>query len=101
MQKALRIRLLFYNNFSLATNAISIFGGYLILQFGTMAFVMPVLCMKLVTNGLIGLMFHFFKQNQLYFFQNLGVSVTQLYLFSFLMDMILWLGFTIITSFIL
>lgn len=97
MLKSLRIRLLFYQNFALATIVVSFFGCYLILESGNALFVVPVLCMKIITNGLIGLIFHFFKQNQLYFFQNMGVSTLDLYSSAFCFDLILWLGLTIIT----
>lgn len=97
MKKAFRIRLMFYNNFSLATIVISLFGCYLIVESGNIAFILPVLFMKVITNALVGAIFYFFKQNQLYFFQNLGVSATQLYSFAFVIDMVLWLGVTLIT----
>lgn len=97
MLKSLRVRLLFYQNFALATIVVSIFGCYLILESGTGLFVIPVFFMKIITNGLIGLIFHFFKQNQLYFFQNLGVTTIQLYSTAFGFDMVLWLCVTLLT----
>lgn len=96
MLKSLRIRLLFYQNFALATIVVSIFGCYLILESGNELFIIPVFFMKIITNGLIGLIFHFFKQNQLYFFQNLGVPTLDLYSSAFCIDLVLWLGVTII-----
>jgi hypothetical protein len=96
MLKLIRVRLLFYQNFALATIVISIFGCYLILESGNGLFIIPVFLMKVITNGLIGLIFHFFKQNQLYFFQNLGVSVIDLYASAFCVDLGLWLIVTLI-----
>ena len=97
MPKSLRIRLLFYQNFAMATIVVSLFGCYLIVASNTGVFVVPVLFMKIITNGLIGLIFHFVKQNQLFFFQNLGVSAMQLYTAAFSIDMVLWLSITLLT----
>jgi hypothetical protein len=96
MLKSLRVRLLFYQNFAVITIAISMFGGYLILESGIGLFVIPVFFMKVITNGLIGLIFHFFRQNRLYFFHNLGVTAFDLYVSAFFIDLLLWFGVTII-----
>ncbi len=97
MLKALRVRLLFYQNVVLATTFINFFGCYLLLESGTVLFIIPVFSMKVITNILIGAIFHFFKQNQLYFFQNLGVSTFDLYSSAFGIDMTLWFGVTLLT----
>ena len=95
--KSLRIRVLFYQNFAMATVAISLFGCYLILQSGTHLFVIPVFCMKVVTNVLIGCIFHFFRRNQLYFFHNLGISTLHLYFSAMVIDLTAWLAVTLVT----
>lgn len=97
MLKSLRISFLFYQNFVWVTFPISIFGCYLVWESGMVTFAMPIFFIKIITNGLIGVMFHFFKQNQLYFFQNLGVSAVQLYSSAMFIDMILWLSMLVIS----
>ncbi len=96
MQKSLGIRLLFYQNFVWITFFISIFGCYLVWRSGTATFILPVFYIKMITNGLIGVMVHFFKHNQLYFFQNLGISTIQLYTSALFIDMVLWLSATLL-----
>ncbi len=91
MIKSLQLHLLFYRNFAVATVCISFFGCFLILEAGTILFAIPIAMMKVITNGLIGVMVHFLKRNQLYFFHNLGISTVPLYVVSFAIDMSVWL----------
>lgn len=101
MMRVLKIRFLFYQNFVWIAFPSSIFGCYLLWESDTVAFVSPILFSKIMTNGLIGVMFHFFRQNQFYFFQNLGVSTFQLYSSALFIDFILWLSVLFITLIIL
>jgi hypothetical protein len=48
------------------------------------------LWMKLFTNVILGLFIQIFSPEQLYFFHNLGYNKIRLYMFTFILDMVIW-----------
>lgn len=53
--------------------------------------------MKVTTDAILCIYFHFFRSGQLYFFYNLGYTVRQLYGYTGLIDFIIWGILTTIT----
>ena len=71
---------------------ISVVGCVLVKQSHSLSYAMLFSIVKGITNGLIGTLFHLFKQDQLYFFNNLGFSTLSIYAQALMLDMMLWVG---------
>jgi hypothetical protein len=93
--------LTFHRNFVWPVTFISMFGCLLILGAGNWLFAVNIFWTKVFTNVIIGFYFHLFHSDQFYFFYNLGYSKTQLYTFSFLLDMSIWFLLTVLTIMLL
>jgi hypothetical protein len=85
-----RILVLFYRNFWIPSLLISVVGCVLVEQSHSLSYAMLVSIVKVITNVLIGTLFHIFKQDQLYFYNNLGFSTSFIYTLALMLDMILW-----------
>ena len=53
---------------------------------------------KVVTSALLLLLFHWNYANRLFFFHNLGLKKSHLYLFTFVVDQALWILMIVILS---
>src|SRR5688572_24423465 len=87
----------FYRNFIWFANFISLFGCYLLWVYGSWAYMIAVFWVKVSTNTVLGLYIHIFNADQYYFFNNLGFRKTELYVFTFLLDLSIWLMLSLIT----
>lgn len=54
-------------------------------------YIIPLFFTKVMTNGLLGVLFYFFSSDKLYFYFNLGYTTTRLYTMVFLADFLIWL----------
>lgn len=81
---------LFYRNFILLTTAITFFQCVLMATATSWYFSITLFWTKLISSMLIGVLFHFFKHDHLYFFYNLGYSLRRLYTLVFSLDMLIW-----------
>ncbi len=70
---------------------ITLFACAFLWEYGNEALI-PVIWMKVGTNSLIGIWFHFFRGRQLYFYYNLGFSSLVLYCSVFLIDFLFCIG---------
>ena len=94
--QAFRILFHFYRNFWVATLLISAIGSVLVWQSNSVSYASIFSIVKVVTNVLIGFLFHHFKGSQLYFFYNLGFTTFDLHFRVMLMDMAVWFALVIL-----
>jgi hypothetical protein len=87
----------FYYNFIFPATFISGLSCYLILREGSAVTAIYMFWMKIISGLLLGVFFHLYGSEQLYFFNNLGYSKERLYISTGMMDMMIWLMATIIT----
>lgn len=80
----------FYRNFLLPCIAITLFQGVLMAGASSGWFSIMLLWTKLVSCALLGVLFHFSRNDQLYFFYNLGYSRARLYCGALVFDMFIW-----------
>jgi hypothetical protein len=84
------ILFLFYRIFWIPALSISVVGFILVKQSHSVSYGMVFSIAKLITNILLGILFHIFKNDQLYFYHNLGLSAPSLYTQALALDMALW-----------
>jgi hypothetical protein len=89
--------LTFYRNFVWLVSFITLLGCYLMFSAGSWTFIVVVFWIKIVTNISLGLFIHIFHPNQYYFFNNLRFGVLQLYVFTFILDMLIWFMLSALT----
>jgi len=89
--------LAFYRNFVWSSAFITIFGCYLIVAHGSWAFIAPVFWMKVLTNIVLGLYTHIFRAEQYCFFLHFGFDKARLYMYTFTLDMMIWLMLSVLT----
>jgi hypothetical protein len=90
----------FYRNFIWFSLFISLSGCLLITVHGSWAFMVVVFWGKIATNVFLGLYIHVFHSDQYHFFHHLGFDKPRLYLFTFLLDMAIWVVLSLLTIFI-
>lgn len=90
---------LFYRQFGIFTHAVS-WAGWLVagapLGEDFWLMIMPIFWLKLISFGIVGYFMHIFFRHTYLFYQNLGYSVTRLFMGAFCVDMVLFfsaLGF--------
>jgi hypothetical protein len=88
---------LFYRYFILGCTAITLFQCVLMANAPRAYFGVTLFWTKLLSSILIGLLFHFFRNNYLYFFYNLGYTQRMLYSRALAVDLVIWLIAIIIT----
>jgi hypothetical protein len=81
----------FYKNFALSTGLVTAAGLFLCYQAASLSYAGIFTIVKMITNGLIGLTFHSFRRQDLFYYNNLGFSTRELYLKIFTLDMLSWL----------
>lgn len=82
----------FYKNFVFTTGLVSTIGLFLCYQAQSLSFTGMFTLGKIITNVLTGFIFYFFKKHDLFYYNNLGFSTAELYVKTFTLDMLLWLG---------
>jgi hypothetical protein len=87
----------FYRNFVWFSSFISLFGCLLITLYGSWTFIVVVFWGKVATNVFLGLYIHIFHSDQYHFFHHLGFDKLRLYLFTFFLDMVIWLVLSLLT----
>jgi hypothetical protein len=89
--------LTFYRNFVWLVIFITVLGCYLMFSAGSWTFIVVTFWMKIITNITLALFIHIFHPSQYYFFNNLGFGVLQLYVFTFILDMLIWFILSVLT----
>jgi len=93
----MRVIFTFYRNFIYPATAVTAFSCYLIISEGSAFISVYMWWMKIITSAFLGLFFHLFQSQQLYFFNNLGYSARRLYALTAILDFSIWLILTIAT----
>ena len=88
----LKILLLFYRNFWVASLLVSCIGGLLIWQSSSLSYAGLFSLLKILSDFVIGIFFHVFGKNQLYFYNNLSWSTLSLYSKTMHLDLAIWFG---------
>ena len=88
----------FYKPHASVANAFSLYTCYLLLSWGSTYYVLTLLWIKICSTALLGIVFHLSRRDQLYFYNNLGYSTVRLYAHAAVLDLLLWIGFVIITA---
>jgi hypothetical protein len=87
----------FYRNFIWPATFISLLSGFLILSAGSGRIGIYLFWMKILTSFGLGIFFHLFQSQQLYFYNNLGYSKTRLYICTAALDLFVWVAITVVT----
>jgi len=93
----MRAALTFYRTLALPLIGISLATVFQVWQAQSGYFVFRVLWVKVLTSIVIGTYIVLFKPAQFIFYNNLGISRTQLLLFAFALDFLIWLLLIIAT----
>jgi hypothetical protein len=86
-----KILLHFYKNFAIACISISLIGGVLTNSSESISYTLLFTIGKIISNILIGVLFHAFKSNLLYYYYNLGFSLKSIYALVMLLDLGIYL----------
>ena len=88
----------FYRPFALVATFFSLFTCYLLLQWGTVYYVLTLFWIKAFSSALLGIVFHISRIDQLHFYHNLGFSTVRLYVSATALDLVLWVLMVSITA---
>jgi hypothetical protein len=96
--RSLKLITRFYGGIFLANFLVSLSCVYLLRLYGRNAYeiIMILFWYKVITIALIFYTAIFYRKNELYYYQNLGISKTQLIAFTSVVDFLLWLVLIII-----
>ena len=86
----------FYQNFIVLTTAINLISGFLIRQSNSASYIMAFGLVKIITNFLTGVLYHIFRRESLYYYNNLGQSTLSIYTSVMILDLIIWLSVVIL-----
>ena len=87
----MRVCLAFYRTLALPLIGISVICAHQVWQAQSGFFVFRVLWVKLLTTFVIGGYIALFRSEQFVFYNNLGWSRAELFIWSFLLDFLIWL----------
>jgi len=90
--------LTFYKQFVSVATFFSLFTCYLLLNWGSVYFVLSLFWIKGCSTLLLGASFHLGRSEQLYFYHNLGFSTIRLYAMAAALDLLLWGAMIIVTT---
>ena len=88
----------FYKPFVFVATFFSLFTCFLLLNWGSIYFVLTLFWIKAITTALLGIVFHVGRAEQLHFYHNLGFSTTHLYALTATLDLLLWVLMITITA---
>lgn len=86
----MRACLTFYRTLALPLIGISLICAYQVWQAGSAYFIFRVLWAKVLTSLVIGTYIFLFRSGQFTFYHNLGYPVSRLFIFSFVLDFLIW-----------
>lgn len=87
----IRIALTFYGSFIIASSLITLFCVNSIYRYGLLT-LPPLLVLKIFSAIIIMVFINLYKKNEFYYYQNLGLSKTSLWLITMGMDMIIFIA---------
>lgn len=90
VQKKIRLLWIFYRSFAVATLAITVCSTWIFYTFGLHAFFL-LFWLKLATLGIVFFYVRKAKENEFFYYLNLGVSPPSLWIFSFGIDLTVFL----------
>ena len=96
----LRILFHFYQNFLVPLGAINLISALLIQQSDSLSYAITFGLIKILVNILVCLLYHLFRSESLYYYNNLGLSTSRIYISAMALDFSIWVCLVITFSLI-
>lgn len=93
--RSVRACLTFYRTLALPLIGISLICAYQVWQAHSPYFIVRVLWAKVLTSIVIGTYIFLFRSRQFVFYNNLGYTVSRLFIVSFVLDFLIWVSIVV------